>query len=244
MFTTMRETSILCVLYLATMTPACDGKPKAQPEPAATAAPSAIPKPPEKPTKPAFNPKDYGTSRSRDGFSLSTVDDDCKPAYATMATSKLTKWSWARYAVAAHPEFKEVSNPSEPGEVTFYQHDEGFYTLRAKCADGKTCNALAAMYLNVVWAARPRVSCGEMPSKPKMRRKQLTNGDGTVGLPTGSDYRDKCARLNGCAVAADSDKWNVGPDCQKGPSRFKLKCALHETCKDVVACMAGSISPP
>lgn len=133
--------------------------------------------------------------------------------------------------------------PSAHGEVSFsvHQADKTFnnaWLLVADCADGATCNHLAAMYKAVVKSSSPQVICGALPASfgAKVKSLDLLAGGPQANLPT--DVVGKCARIAACVVASDpSTAEDVGIACQKAPSNFKVECATKYPCASVLSCM-------
>jgi len=205
-----------------------------------TVAPTATPKP-DKPGEGV-----YPLS------SIRTIPDNCSKAHVLMATAPVNPrndypWTWTRQAVIVHPEFKANggSHPTVPGEVHFEMYDYGndgkAKALLAHCADGDTCNRLAAMYRAVVPSSRPQVMCGEVPNLKGSPVRVLIPQPGVGnddGLPTSADIVAQCARIGVCRIHTDpSTPGDPGIECQKAPSKFKLSCASRTPCSAVVSCL-------
>ena len=181
----------------------------------------------------------YSYRRVRDNQIVTPVADDCTTPYVDLATSPNTDWNWIRHAMIAHPEFTDVGGApaTSPMEVSFVQFASSSYRLVASCADGATCNKLAAMYLNVVWASTPKVQCKTMEFSGSPKKVRVVTTSWMADLTATTEYVPKCARLNACDIRMNPKSANeVGRRCQGGPNNFKLECALQESCDDVVAC--------
>ena len=248
---------ILCI-YCIVLGTACDrgDKTTASPNPSASAVTSAaVPAPPSaapaassarsvptdapKLAEPVGPERTYRTIRFGDGNAFKPLKDDCDKPYVKLADSPNTQWNWIRQVMLANPEFREVRDPSEPMQVTFLEREtpEAF-EIYARCADAKTCNELAGMYLQTVWASFPRPRCGELPEE--LVSVHLTADDGLDIAPEPTKHLPLCARLNACATRIDPKNTKVGPECQKAWTKFPLECARKATCADVMACMEES----
>jgi hypothetical protein len=159
-------------------------------------------------------------------------------------------WTWTRQALLANQQYKVVEGtPSVPGEVAFEVHQasskhSGAWVLVARCADGGTCNKLAAMQKAIVKGAAAQPVCGALPMdlSPATRKKvvlrELGNPQNT--LPDRTDVVGQCARLHACTVAMDpkaNATTDIGLSCQKSPSSFKTSCASAYPCAAVLACL-------
>lgn len=203
---------------------------------AAAATPSAAPAEPEsrfKLAEPPGPPRKYRPLRA-DGQAFKPLKTTCKTPYVKLAEAPNTEWNWIRQAMIANPEFVETAAPSKPMEVAFHEI-KGFdtSTLYATCGDAETCNQLAGMLLQVVWASYPKTFCRELPEAavPVV----LTGSDGFSA--SRHPHLPLCARLNACATRLDPANTRVGPACQKAWTTFPLECARSATCEEVVACM-------
>lgn len=189
---------------------------------------------------------------------ITKVADNCSSAFAIMATAPNSvgedyTWTWTRQAMLANQQFKVVEgDPAGPGQVSFQLHlasdkFQNAWVLVAKCADGGTCNKLAAMYKGIVKNAPAQPVCGKLPMdlSPATFKKPVLRelGDSTKSLPDPTDVTGQCARLQACTVAMDppnkAGKENIGFDCQKAPSNFKTACARQYPCAAVMSCLGG-----
>lgn len=182
---------------------------------------------------------------------VKTIPDNCSKAHVLMATApvndkKAYPWVWTRQAVIVHPEFKanEPAEPKTPGHVLFEMYDYGndgkAKALIAHCADGGTCNKLAAMYKAVVPSSRPSPVCGEVPNLKGKGEMVLIPQPGFGNeddMPSSGDTIALCARLSVCMIHMNpATPGDPGIECQKAPSKFKTACALKRPCSAVVEC--------
>jgi hypothetical protein len=183
------------------------------------------------------------------------IPNECKSAAVLMTSAPESvgvdyPWTWTRQALLANQQYKVVEGPpSVPGEVSFEVHQasskhSGAWVLVARCADGGTCNKLAAMQKAIVKGAAAQPVCGALPMdlSPTTRKKvvlrELGNPQNT--LPGKTDVIGQCARLHACTVAMDpkaNATTDIGPSCQKGPSSFKTSCASEYPCSAVLSCL-------
>lgn len=184
---------------------------------------------------------------------IKPIADNCSSAKVILTsapTNDENKYSWTftRQAMLANQQFKVVSGPpSIPGQVQFLQFESGTKkpdgswparSLVAFCADGGTCNQLAAMYKAVVRSSNPQIFCGQLPaSLGDSSPVSIQQGDPTTDLPGNTDVIGMCARLSACMIATDrSTPGDPGLECQKAPSKFKTACAKKYPCAEVLAC--------
>ncbi len=181
--------------------------------------------------------------------SIKPISESCANAHVMLASAPTSVgvdygWPWSKQAMLVNLQYKAVAGrPSGHGEVSFavHQADRTFnnaYLLVADCADGATCNHLAAMYKAVVKSSSPQILCGPLPASfgPARKRLDLLAGGPQANLPT--DVIGKCARLAACVIATDpSTAEDVGISCQKAPSSFKVECATRYPCANVLSCM-------
>ena len=211
------------------------------------------------PTGPTgVTPATPATPSPAQGYPLDAIKpiaDNCSSAKVIMTaapTNADNKYSWTftRQAMLANQQFKVVSGPpSVPGQVQFLQFEAGTkkpdgswpqMNLVAFCADGGTCNQLAAMYKGVVRSSNPQPVCGQLPgplgdSSPV----SIQQGDPKGDLPADTDTIGMCARLSACMIATDrATPGDPGLECQKAPSKFKTACAKKYPCSEVLACAA------
>jgi hypothetical protein len=184
---------------------------------------------------------------------IKTIADNCSSAKVILTTAPANAdnrypWTYTRQAMLANQQFKVVSGPpSAPGQVQFLQFEAGQKgadgkwpqrTLIAFCADGGTCNQLAAMYKAIVRSSSPQPVCGNLPgtfgaSSPV----SIQQGDPKADLPDTNDTIGLCARLSACMIATDrATPGDPGLECQKAPSSFKTACARKYPCAEVLAC--------
>lgn len=187
-------------------------------------------------------------SYSMDG--IKTIDDSCSNAHVILVQAPESvgvdyEWKYSRQAMLANQQYQVVSGaPAVQGQVSFQVHqaDEKMnkaYVLVANCADGVTCNHLAAMYKSIVKSSNPQVFCGEVPPHLGAKKKDvnLMEGGPQANLPKSDDTISKCARIAACTIADKTDtKEDVGISCQKSPQSFKLDCATRYPCAEVLAC--------
>lgn len=196
------------------------------------------------------------TSPEQQSYPLSTIRaiaDTCSNAHVTLATAPESvgrdyEWSWSRQAMLANQQFHVVSGrPSAHGEVSFEVHQgdsklSNAWILVANCSDGATCNHLAAMYKAIVKSSRPEPLCGALPASYGAVQKSLDllAGGPQENLPKGNDVVAKCARIAACTIATNpATTDDVGIQCQKAPSTFKLDCAPRYPCAALMACLGN-----
>jgi hypothetical protein len=181
---------------------------------------------------------------------IRTIDDGCAKAHVVVATAPASvgadyEWKYTRQAMLANQQYRVVSGrPAARGEVSFDVRQAGApmqnaYVLVATCADGTTCNHLAAMIQSVVKSAHPRPICGEVPPEVGrlVKTVHLLEGGPQANLPARSDTISSCARIAACTIASDtSTREDVGVACQKQPSAYALECAARYPCAEVLAC--------
>ena len=201
---------------------------------------------------PAPGAKGAVTSPEQQSYSeasIRAIPEACSNAHVMLASAPTSVgadygWPWSKQAMLVNLQYKVVTGrPSAHGEVSFsvHQADKSFnnaWLLVADCADGGTCNHLAAMYKAVVKSSSPQVICGALPASfgRAVRSLDLLPGGPQANLP--SDVIGKCARLAACVIASDSSTTaDVGIDCQKAPHTFKLDCATRYPCASVLSCM-------
>jgi hypothetical protein len=221
----------------------------------AEGARGAAPTPPVGATPATPSP---ATPSPAQGYALDVIKpipDNCSSAKVILTSAPANadnkySWSFTRQAMLANQQFKVVSGPpSVPGQVQFLQFEAGTKkpdgtwpqrNLVAFCADGGTCNQLAAMYKAVVRSSNPQLLCGQLPgpvgdSSPV----SIQQGDPKADLPGDQDVIGMCARLSACMIATDrSTPGDPGLECQKAPSKFKTACAKKYPCSEVLACTA------
>lgn len=199
------------------------------------------------PEKPVLTPTQQ--TYSMDG--IKTISDTCSNAHVNLVTAPESvgvdyDWTYSRQAMLANQQYHVVDgDPKVPGDVSFQVHQadakmQNAYVLIASCADGVTCNHLAAMYKAIVKSANPQPFCGDIPAHLGAKKKSvnLLAGGPEANLPADSDARAKCARVAACTIADKTDtKDDVGIACQKSPSSYKLECAKKYPCAEVLACM-------
>ena len=210
------------------------------------------------PTPAVGTPASPATPSPAQGYALDVIKpiaDNCSSAKVIMTSAPANadnkySWSFTRQAMLANQQFKVVSGPpTAPGQVQFLQFEAGTKkpdgswpqrNLVAFCADGGTCNQLAAMYKGVVRSSNPTPICGQLPgpvgdSSPV----SIQQGDPKGDLPGDSDVIGMCARLSACMIATDrATPGDPGLECQKAPSKFKTACAKKYPCSEVLACTA------
>ncbi len=180
---------------------------------------------------------------------IKTVPDDCPLAKVLLATAPKSvgpdyAWHVTRQALLANQQFKVISGrlPEAPGEIDVipWGYGENAYALVAFCADGATCNRLAAMYKAIVRSSKPQVLC-KTPIQGISDRPVGTfrwNDDPKANLPQDGELPALCARLNACMIASDqSTPGDPFLECQKAPSKFKTDCAKRYPCAEVITCM-------
>jgi hypothetical protein len=208
---------------------------------------SAAPTPPAPASAPIASATPPPTTGPYATAGITTIADDCANASVFLSSSPHTKddqytWSFAKQALLAHPQFK-ISGavpPKSANTITLQQYDfqpvktaKTAKALVALCNNGATCNKLAAMYKNVVRAARPKLICGKLPETMREPGGMVDFGvDPKKDLPGPKDVVAQCARLAACTIAADHNTpGNPGVECQKKPADFKTQCALNPTCE-------------
>ncbi len=189
---------------------------------------------------------------------IKPIPDHCAKPFVIMSTAPNRvgqdyPWTWTRQAMLANQQFKVVDGePAGPGQVTFQLHlasdkFQNAWVLVAKCADGGTCNKLAAMVKAILKNSQSQPVCGRLPmdlspvtfKQPVLREAGFSSNT----LPEKTDVKGQCARLQACTVAMDtskSGKETVGFDCQKAPSNFKLDCARKYPCQAVMDCLSAN----
>jgi hypothetical protein len=224
---------------------------------APTPPPTAAPSPEPKPAVTSDSPPTPVTDPSQQTYAdvANPIPNDCKNAAVLMTSAPESvgvdyPWTWTRQALLANQQYKVVEGPpAVPGEVSFEVHQasskhSGAWVLVARCADGGTCNKLAAMQKAIVKGAAAQPVCGALPTdlSPTTRKKvvlrELGNPQNT--LPGGTDVVGRCARLHACTIAMDpkgNASTDVGPSCQKSPSSFKTACASEYPCSAVLSCL-------
>ncbi|MBK6516279.1 MAG: hypothetical protein IPG04_19790 [Polyangiaceae bacterium] len=233
--------------------------PTAAPATAAPAPETAAPAPPPAPTAADVTKPNLGTPEkpvmsptqqtySMDG--IKTIPDTCSNAHVILTQAPESvgvdyEWKYSRQAMLANQQYQVVDGkPSLPGQVSFQVHQadaklSNAWVLVANCADGTTCNHLAAMYKSIVKSSNPQVFCGDVPAHlgPMKKAVNLMAGGWKANLPATGDTISQCARLAACTIADKTDtKEDVGINCQKSPQSFKLNCADRYPCAEVLAC--------
>jgi hypothetical protein len=183
------------------------------------------------------------------------IPNDCKNAAVLMTSAPESvgvdyPWTWTRQALLANQQYKVVDGPpAAPGEVSFEVHQasskhSAAWVLVARCADGGTCNKLAAMQKAIVKGAASQPVCGSLPMElsPATRKKAVLRelGNPQNTLPGKTDVVGQCARLHACTVATDpkaNASTDIGLSCQKKPSSFKTACASEYPCSAVLSCL-------
>ncbi len=223
-------------------------------EPAPTAAPAPAPSAPDVTRPNIGTPEAPVTSPTQQTYPMAgikTISDTCSNAHVILVTAPESvgvdyEWKYSRQAMVANQQYRVVDGaPRVPGEVSFQVHQAdasmmNAFVLVANCADGTTCNHLAAMYKAIVKSSNPQVFCGDIPKNigPKKKSINLLAGGARANLPSSSDTISKCARLAACTIAdKTSTTEDVGISCQKSPTSFKLDCATRYPCAEVLACM-------
>jgi len=199
------------------------------------------------PEKPVLTP----TQQSYAMTGIKTISDTCDKAHVILVQAPESvgvdyEWKYSRQAMLANQQYQVVSGtPTVRGQVSFQVHqaDEKMqkaFVLVANCADGVTCNHLAAMYKSIVKSSNPQVFCGDVPPHlgPVKKRINLMEGGPLANLPPSGDVISKCARLAACTIADKTDTPDdVGIACQKAPHSYKTDCATKYPCAEVLACM-------
>jgi hypothetical protein len=238
-----------------------DGKPAESTRPVSgDAAPSGSANADQAPKTAEEAPKPPVTDPSQQTYPdlAQKIPDSCAEPFVVMATAPNSAgedyaWTWTRQALLANQQFKVVdAEPTAPGQVTFQLHlaSDKFnnaWVLVAKCKDGGTCNKLAAMYKAIVKGAVASPVCGKLPMdlSPATFKKPVLREEGFAQntLPDKSDVQGQCARLQACSVAMDppakAGKEEIGFECQKAPTKFKVDCAMKYPCSEVMKCLEG-----
>ncbi len=180
---------------------------------------------------------------------IKTIPDDCSRAEVLLATAPKSvgndyQWNVTRQALLANQQFKVVFDhpPDAPGQIAVvpWGYGDDSFALVALCADGATCNRLAAMYKAVVRSSRPQVLC-KQPLQGISKNPVSTfrwDNDPKANLPRDGDLQAQCARLSACMIATDqSTPGDPFLECQKAPAKFKTECAKRYPCAEVLACM-------
>lgn len=182
--------------------------------------------------------------------SIRAIPDTCQNAHVILANAPSSvgvdyPWAWSKQAMLANQQFKTVSSATAPGQVSFAVHQAdasmaNAYALVATCADGSTCNRLAAMYKAVVKSSNPQPLCGPLPPNLGSPKKQvdLLAGGPEANVPRAGDVIGMCARIAACTIASKPETTDdVGIQCQKAPGSFKTQCASKYPCAEVMACL-------
>jgi hypothetical protein len=211
---------------------------QATPVPGQVAAPPGV-------KGPVTSPEQQSYSEA----SIKAIPEGCSNAHVMLASAPTSVgadygWPWSKQAMLVNLQYKAVrGKPSGHGEVSFsvHQADKAFnnaWLLIAHCADGSTCNHLAAMYKAVVKSSGPQVICGPLPASfgREVKTLDMLPGGAEANLPT--DVIGKCARIAACTVATTpTTTEDVGLACQKAPSSYKVDCATKYPCANVLSCM-------
>ena len=180
---------------------------------------------------------------------ITTIPDECARPKVLLATApqsvgKDYPWSITRQALLANQQFRVISGyrPDVFGQIALAvtEYEQSSYALVASCADGTTCNRLAAMYKAVVRSSQPRVFCRQ--TIPGTSRNPVAGfaweEDPKANLPKDGDLTALCARLSACQISTDpSTPGDPFLECQKAPANFKTDCAKRYPCAEVVACL-------
>ncbi|NUP09644.1 MAG: hypothetical protein HOW73_26660 [Polyangiaceae bacterium] len=242
----------------ASSPPAKDAPPAQTQTAAATAtvidAPPPVPPGTIDVTKPNIGtPEKPVTSPTQQSYAMGTIKpvaDSCANAHVILTQAPESvgldyDWKYSRQAMLANQQYRVVDGtPTGTGQVSFQVHQADAsmnkaFVLVANCADGVTCNHLAAMYKAIVKSSNPQVICGDLPAYlgPKKKSINLMAGGPNANLPAASDTISKCARMAACTIADKTDTTDdVGINCQKSPQSFKLECASRYPCAEVLAC--------
>jgi len=206
----------------------------------------------------AATPATTGAASPAQGYSLDVIKpiaDNCSSAKVILTSAPANadnkySWTFTRQAMLANQQFNVTSGPpTGPGQVQFLQFEAGTKkpdgswsarSLIAFCADGGTCNQLAAMYKAVVRSSNPQLVCGQLSgSFGDSSPVSIQQGDPKADLPADGDVIGMCARLSACMIATDrSTAGDPGLECQKTPTKFKTACAKKYPCSEVLACTA------
>jgi hypothetical protein len=182
---------------------------------------------------------------------IKKLDDSCTNAWVILSNAPASvgadyDWKWSTQAFLANLEFHTTAgDPAAQWQVGFEvrQFDASManaYVLLAHCADGYTCNRVAAMYTAAVHSSHPQLFCGNPPANlgARIKRVDLTAGGWDANKPASGDAISLCARLAAChAYANPAATDDIGSACQKGPANFKLDCARQSVCSEVDACL-------
>lgn len=151
-------------------------------------------------------------------------------------------WPLAKQILLAHDSFKVVkAPPAKPGEIFLGTHEleKIGYALVARCKDAETCNKLAATYKGAMRSSNPQPYCAKMAGlsdEPKDSGFEWA-ASAKDNLPKEDEVLSQCARVAACSIRADhGTPGDPFLECQKAPTGFKPKCALKETCSEVLAC--------
>lgn len=199
------------------------------------------------PEKPVVSP----TQQTYAMGNIKPISDTCSKAHVILTQAPESvgvdyDWKYSRQAMLANQQYRIVDgDPKAQGQVSFQVHQANeqmskAWVLVANCADGVTCNHLAAMYKSVVKSSNPQPFCGDLPPHLGARKKpiNLMAGGPQANLPAATDTISKCARLAACTIADKTDTTeDVGIKCQKAPTSFKLDCATRYPCAEVMACL-------
>jgi hypothetical protein len=198
------------------------------------------------PESPVLSP----TQQSYSMAGIQTIPDTCSNAHVILVQAPESvgvdyEWKYSRQAMLANQQYQVVSGtPSARGQVSFQVHQaneklSNAFVLVASCADGVTCNHLAAMYRSIVKTSNPQVFCGDVPAHlgPIRKRIHLLEGGPLANLPRQGDVISQCARLAACTIADKTDtSEDVGISCQKAPQSYRTDCATRYPCAEVLAC--------
>jgi len=179
---------------------------------------------------------------------IKTIADDCHAPQVILATAPKSvganyPWHVTRQALLANQQFKLIYDrpPANSGEISvgIWGYNDGYAAI-AMCANGATCNRLAAMYKAIVRSSRPQVLCTnniQGTSTTPIGQLQWDN-DPKGNLPKDGELPALCGRLNACMIASDqSTPGDPFLECQKAPAKFKTDCAKRYPCAEVIACM-------
>jgi len=185
---------------------------------------------------------------------VKTIPDECSSAWTalTVVTPAIREsspdWLWASavQALYAHPEFEVVGGmPTAPMQVQIFEgkHGEKNFALWARCQDGATCNKLAAMYRAVNRTARPWVYCGAGDTKVDRDGSKVLFANQAALVQEArskleSAVDSQCFRIGICHTREGAGGGeDIGYQCNRKPSTFKLSCAKKATCAEVVQCV-------
>lgn len=203
------------------------------------------------PTDSAGTAKPSPPSPAKERYSMdgiNAIPEECVRPKVVLATvpqslGKDYPWSITRQALLANQQFRVISGyrPDVLGQISLasWEYGEVSYALVAVCADGTTCNRLAAMYKAVVRSSDPKVVCAQRiqgMSRNPVGTFQWEE-DPRANLPKDGDLVAACARLSACMIATDpSTPGDPYLECQKAPASFKTDCAKRYPCSEVLAC--------